>query len=330
MKEENGMSKHRKAWQSYPKPQPQTTAVSRTLGVRQVLITPEIAADYLSKMKKNRNVKMRHIQELIQMLRQGEWMLNGETIKFDANGHLVDGQHRLHAILQSGIAAESLVVFGIDPRAFSTIDIGKIRTFGDLAGLLGYENANTLGGALNVLYTILHIEGERQHVRILPKPFLLEYLKSGHEDLIQSVSKVNVLRHLAAPSVFAACHYLCAQVDSEAADRFFMQLHEGVGLEVGSPILVLSKKLIEGRLAKRRYKPVELAVFILKAWNAVQRGQHPQFLKWSVMEQFPRVYGLPQDFVDQDLTLPQSSVSTTLLKEHTPQSLPEWVTRKMQ
>jgi hypothetical protein len=305
--------------------------IPRVLAVRLVKITPEVAATYLATMAKNRTIKLRHVRDLVDMLRQGEWQLNGETIKFDANGHLVDGQHRLHAIVQTKITVYSLVVFGLDPAVFGTIDIGKVRSFGDLAGHLGYENANTLGGALNTLYTILHGEGAVRQVRVLPKPFLLEYLKA-HPTMVDSVQKTVSMRNLAPGSALGACHYLCAVVDQEAADQFFAQLRQGANLEAGSPILALSKRLIEGRLAKRRYTPFELAAYILKAWNAERKGQQVRVLMWRTTgqnpESFPEINGLPKHFADEDLRLPPSTVSTVLLKEHTPQGIPPWLQRQ--
>ena len=53
------------------------------------------------------------VNEYIAQMRKGLWVLNGETVCFDANGALMDGHHRLLAIIESGITIEVLVVRGV-------------------------------------------------------------------------------------------------------------------------------------------------------------------------------------------------------------------------
>lgn len=65
-------------------------------------------------------------------MREGLWHFNAETIKFDVNGNLLDGQHRLMAIVKSGCAISCLVVRNLPSEVFSTIDRGTIRSYGDV------------------------------------------------------------------------------------------------------------------------------------------------------------------------------------------------------
>jgi hypothetical protein len=61
-------------------------------------------------------------------MQDGNWKDNGETIKIDCNGNIIDGQHRLQAVADSGISIELLFVEGLDPSVANTIDIGRKRS----------------------------------------------------------------------------------------------------------------------------------------------------------------------------------------------------------
>lgn len=61
-------------------------------------------------------------------MKEGRWMFNGDVIRFDWNGKLIDGQHRLEAIKKSGIPQDFIVVEGLNPECVQTIDIGYKRS----------------------------------------------------------------------------------------------------------------------------------------------------------------------------------------------------------
>lgn len=83
-------------------------------------ITPAKASEYLSNNAHHRKVKQKKIDAYVKDLKEGVWKLNGKTITFDANGRLLGGQHRLHAVVQSGASLTTLVVRGLDPEILET------------------------------------------------------------------------------------------------------------------------------------------------------------------------------------------------------------------
>ena len=100
-------------------------------------ISPALAAQWLKGNKGNRPISKATVSAYAEDMKNGAWALNGETIKisFDANGEpiTVDGQHRLYAIVQSGVTIQSCVVFSADDPRF--IDNGRARSFRDSATL---------------------------------------------------------------------------------------------------------------------------------------------------------------------------------------------------
>lgn len=59
---------------------------------------------------------------------EGRWKENGETIKFDTEGRLLDGQHRLAAVIKANRPVAFFVVRGLDNSVMDTIDYGYQRT----------------------------------------------------------------------------------------------------------------------------------------------------------------------------------------------------------
>lgn len=92
-----------------------------------VNVTPQLAAEFLEKNANNRSLSNAVVEHYAMQMRSGKWIANGETIKFGSNGELVDGQHRLQAIIQSGVTVTMVVVTGVPEGSKETIDVGKVR-----------------------------------------------------------------------------------------------------------------------------------------------------------------------------------------------------------
>jgi len=80
-------------------------------------ITPEMAAQYLGNNHKHREIRDSKVEKFAASLNDSDWQLNGKTIVFDADGKLLNGQHRLTAVVLSGKSLTTLVVKGIQKEA---------------------------------------------------------------------------------------------------------------------------------------------------------------------------------------------------------------------
>lgn len=109
-------------------------------------ITPQVAAAVLT----TRNGGNRHISPTKAMqathdVANGNFVLNGETMIFSNEGKLLDGQHRLSAVVAGGKAIVSAVSLGMIPESADTVDQGKTRSARDVMARNGYANSNELG-----------------------------------------------------------------------------------------------------------------------------------------------------------------------------------------
>lgn len=95
-------------------------------------ISPEIAEQYLTlNISENRNRSISHISFLTGIIKRGEWIVSHQGIAFDWNGNLIDGQHRLKAIVSAGISVPVAVFTNCDPESYKILDGGKKRTLSD-------------------------------------------------------------------------------------------------------------------------------------------------------------------------------------------------------
>ena len=78
-----------------------------------VSVTPDYAATLLEKNTTNRNISQITVKRYAQAMASGEWMQNGQTITIAEDGTILDGQHRLWAVIESGITITFLIVFNV-------------------------------------------------------------------------------------------------------------------------------------------------------------------------------------------------------------------------
>lgn len=69
-----------------------------------MLITPEMAAAMLQKNAGNRQIRPSVVAQYADQMKRGQWQVTHQPIATDSEGNLVDGQHRLSAIVSSGAA----------------------------------------------------------------------------------------------------------------------------------------------------------------------------------------------------------------------------------
>lgn len=112
-----------------------------------VKITPEIAERYLGKNESNRNLLKSRVTIYSRDIKAGRWKFNPNPIVFDEKGILIDGQHRLHAIIEAGEPVDMLVMFGAPPESKDIIDFGKPRTSSDILKMEGYADTNNVAAS---------------------------------------------------------------------------------------------------------------------------------------------------------------------------------------
>jgi hypothetical protein len=234
-------------------------------------------------------------------MEEGRWKFNGESIQFDWNEMLQNGQHRLLAIQLTGLSQKFVIVRGLEPEAQSTMDQGTRRSPSDQLKVSGIEADKTLAAAIRVFikWQSDRLFGDQQRAASkVSTTEVVEWAKSHPREmgLLHSLPREGFHSVSTAPSISLACSLAFHLINYEFAEDFFARLTTGTELWDKSPILALRE-----RLRRDRDRAVKLplrdtiALFIL-AWNAFVQSrpmaklQRPVGGAWSPAN-FPRPFG---------------------------------------
>jgi hypothetical protein len=120
------------------------------------LITPALATELLTKLIINRPLNKYKVNKYKSDMLNNQWIeKTGETIKFDSKGNLIDGQHRLNALILANISINFLISLNCDEDAQKVIDMGN-RSVNDSFKILGiqyYDNVVTIVKGLIGFYS---------------------------------------------------------------------------------------------------------------------------------------------------------------------------------
>lgn len=101
-------------------------------------ITPAMAARWLKNNFRNRPVSDETVTAYARDMLNGVWMPTHQGIAFNDRDELIDGQHRLRAIVKSGKTIRMLVTFGLaskiagsDMTTMDCVDRGRTRSVAD-------------------------------------------------------------------------------------------------------------------------------------------------------------------------------------------------------
>lgn len=107
---------------------------SKEIEQRVLTVTPAHAEKWLEMNTDNRRIRPSHVRHLAKQMELGRWMLSPEPIVFSPQ-RLLDGQHRLSAVLMSGCTIEASVALVQNEDVFRVLDQGVNRNNTDLTGI---------------------------------------------------------------------------------------------------------------------------------------------------------------------------------------------------
>lgn len=270
----------------------------KMLEVQHVRIHPDAARAFLDLNTKNRNVTQSRVNVLVDSIRDNRWLLINNGIGIDWNGDLTDGQHRLHAVIDAGIACEFYVHKGLDPASRTVIDTGKTRSLSDTLAITGYGKGRTnLSATVRLIYRyenglMTGTASNSINRGMLPHDMLLEYMRDElNWDLLCMVDIRGVTTARQVPganrSAMSAAFYLMYQKDTFDAGQFDDRVRTGENLSSGDPELALRGVL--ARLGRSPRSSTWHFCLYLKTWNLRRMCKQAQYLAFREDEAIPDV-----------------------------------------
>lgn len=244
------------------------------------VVTPKLAKEWLrtAEPERHRPIKPHIVATYADAMRRGEWPSTGEAVQFDTGDRLLNGRHRLTAIIQSDTPVELLVVRGLEAeKAMMAIDGGTSRTAGDRLQISGEKYAKDLAAAI-VIDLGFEESGDWHQPYGLHKayPRQLAWL-SAHPELreIIPVMKTPCRRGRYPAGIATALYRRMAQLDVETADRFWCGVCDGTALIEGDPRGLLRQRILDNpqRSAHARMNRRGIIGLTAKTWNSWVSGE---------------------------------------------------------
>lgn len=212
-------------------------------------ITPALAEKWMERRAdKQRKIDQRQVDKIKTAILRGDWRVNGGTIVFDEAGFLIDGQHRLLAIIASGKTVRSLVVRGVDQSelTFQTIDDAKARKVTDF---MHCSNVNNVAAVCAMLMSAQSGKWPENHDKI-PYVEVLKVVKKYQDIIVPLVAAVNeggrfVKQHSFCTFLVFYYTHIEPVKNPERLAAFFARLGDGVGLEKTDPVYQLRKRYLD-------------------------------------------------------------------------------------
>lgn len=227
----------------------------------------------------------------VQDMKSGNWPFVGDSIRMTWDGHVIDGQHRLSAVVESGTTQTFLVIRGLPEESIEVLDGGRPRSLADVLRIRGETNVTHLSSIITGYWywTVNGTYGCRGISRIAPhlrddygilsrhpsRSELLARFDSKRELIrdatIQAMTLYRTVSMSIPPSRWGLAWLLLSDVNLDAREAFFHAIRGGAGLESGHPALTLLARL---RSADPRLDDnVQQLAIILSAWNAFLEGR---------------------------------------------------------
>lgn len=242
-----------------------------------VTVTPALAAEWLRLNTKNRNLNARLVADYARDMQSSAWIYNGEAIKRAIDGTLLDGQHRLAAIVQSGVTLQMLVVEGLDASAQDTMDSGRKRTSADVFSIHGETNVNVLASIARRVW--LWDAGNLKFTATQrPSTAELKDVVAKYPSLRRSAdigTRTNHAYRPASATISGTVHHIVSQIPDAEGDvaEFFARLATGADLSEAHPVLTLRNRLMRDKSAAKNVPFHQGVGLFFRAWNAYREDR---------------------------------------------------------
>ena len=255
-------------------------------------ITPVVATEMLKKNLNNRRLSDKHVNFLAQEMRSGNWLFDGQPLRFDENNILIDGQHRLNAIIKSQTSQNILIITGLKKESFKVMDTGKNRNASDVLSINGEAYYSQISSCARF---IIKLKGGNSaggsRMSSTSNTNIIKWLDNNRgivDHIKESIRLKKAFSGVLSDTYIASFLFLLSEKDAVASEDFMRKLCTGLDLSENDSILTLRKALIKDKMSKACLGQKDKTALIIKGWNAYRLGKAPKFFRYNKsVESFP-------------------------------------------
>lgn len=265
--------------------------------VRLVYVTPDLANTWLNQMsKQQRSMSPETSDSYAADMTSGAFLFVGDPIRFDVTGDVVDGQHRLNAIVESGIPQVMSVVTGLPEFAMEFVDQGRRRSFADRLKMRKLPNVAALAAVVSTSWWWDQGNYGKRALPRLPGRANV-YIKPSHAQLWQTYQGLmaagndptaairrasNIKASLNTPAQIrplAFANVLFTRCDPYQRDEFWDRVMDKISGDERNVSPTFAPNALRNRLtarvdvSKRPTTGEEWLHMIIRTWNAWQGGE---------------------------------------------------------
>jgi hypothetical protein len=262
------------------------------------LITPNDAKRILQKNSMNRKIEERLVNFYCKLMIAGLWKEDtGEAIKIALNGYLLDGQHRLLALIKANISLSFLMVLDLDAEIFAVLDSGKTRSAADVFSISQIEYGAPIAAGIKK-YILLkrsvrnNSEVSKRDSHISSPELLASYnarMAFWKASATMAGGWYSKFQRILTPSELIGYYAYFYDISQDEAFTFLDSLCTGTNLDSYDPIKLLREKLIFYKTNQKfSLAKVAKVAYIFKTWNLFREKKNIKVLKFHMEnELFP-------------------------------------------
>lgn len=108
--------------------------------VELVFVTPEMATEMLSRnYENNRQIIKSNLLDISRMMKNNQFVLSPDALLFDTSKVLLNGQHRITSIVETGLGQWFVVLRNVSHDVGNIVDTGKSKTMSDRINFRGVD-----------------------------------------------------------------------------------------------------------------------------------------------------------------------------------------------
>lgn len=292
---------------STPSAAPQTIAMN-------VMMTPTLAQSWLEQYRypHQRPLRPHRVSVLAQEMRAGRFALTTidlRTIENTGQTFLINGQHRLHAIIEAGLEIPMVVVrHRVDSmeavaRDYAVFDTHSKRSHKD--ALQAYDLTEETGLTLSQLRILgqtapfllsgFRISAVRRESLGQSPVERIDFIRAWANTAVLAFTSIGAAEHRRVNRIYNAGTFAVALVtmryQPDKAERFWRRVAANDGLRQGEPEMKLVEYLTDYRAYNSRDPRLPRAV--AACWNAAYEGRSLRLIKVNDPNGPIRIAGTP-------------------------------------
>ena len=257
--------------------------------IESLLVGPDLAETILKGNEGNRPIRETRVEAYSRAMKAGDWTLTDSMICVSPEGKLLNGQHRLKAIIESGCMVPMTIYWDCPESAYGHMDAGAKRSASDYLSHCGVQNTTQIAALLRLIIAYRQTGKYSTSVAIGPSfdEIFAEYGKDpdGYQ---QAVAFGRYGQSLFSITALGSIAYLASEKYAhKTVESFFssIQVSKIGEMPKYDPRRTLIEYVIKHKLRSRASIPLEIqANMMAKAFLKYAKGESCAFLVWTDRE----------------------------------------------